>query len=208
MACAASDSIVGMSMLRSSHTFLASAACSVTRCVSEPPSRRDQTCVTSCSAATMGRSFERSRSSSYRFQGPSSCSRSTRVEVPNARTRANGSNRLAAASVRAASVAAVSVSTSGVIAFGAYFAIINGIRPFAIVKRSDAQFPMTGIYWGLDRIESTGTPIPFYYEERRKVPDPQGIPPLLAKPESQTPVTPNIDQYIENWRSSQPNPPR
>lgn len=94
------------------------------------------------------------------------------------------------------------------IAFVAYFAIINGFRPFAIVKRSDAQFPMTGIYWGLDRIESTGTPIPFYYEERRAVPYPQGIPPLLAKPESQTPVTPNIDQYIENWRSSQPNPPR
>jgi hypothetical protein len=94
------------------------------------------------------------------------------------------------------------------LAFGVYFAIVNGFRSFAVIKKPDAQFPMTGIFWGLDRIESTGTPIPFYYDATRQSPPLQGIPPLLAKPEQQPAVTPNIDQYIENWRSSQPNPHR
>lgn len=89
------------------------------------------------------------------------------------------------------------------LAFVAFYVIVNGLRPFAVIKRPDAKFPMTGIYWGLDRIESSGTPVPFYFDATRVAPQSQGTPPLLTNPDGQTP---NIDQYIEAWRAAKPKP--
>ncbi len=94
------------------------------------------------------------------------------------------------------------------IAFLGFVAAVNGMRPIRLIKPKESRFPMVAIFWGLDRITSTGVTLPFYDQTGKDVPPQQpSTPPLLAKPGQPAQPEPNLDEMIERLKRLKQQPP-
>ncbi len=95
------------------------------------------------------------------------------------------------------------------VAFLGFVAAVNGARPIRLTKTMDSKFPMKTIFWGLDRMVSSGVPIPFYDDgQRANQPGQPTTPPSLVKPDRPGEQPPNVDEMIERWRRLGPEKPR
>ena len=83
------------------------------------------------------------------------------------------------------------------VGFLGYVAAVNGARPIRLTKTSDSKFPMKTIFWGLDRILSSGVSVPFYDNGEK-----------VNRPGQPTEPPPDLDQTLERWRRIAPVKPQ